>query len=343
MLLIDGSMGEGGGQILRTSLALSLCCDRPFRIRNIRQARRRPGLRPQHLAAVRAAAAISRAEVEGDRIGSVDLWFAPGTVEPGDYQFDIGTAGSASLVLQTVLPALARVAEPSALVITGGTHNERAPTFEFMERAFLPIVRRMGIHCRLRLERAGYYPAGGGRIRAEIAPSGRFLPLSLNERGTVIDVCAHARIAHLPRHVAERELGVVRRELGIPEERAIVLEDADSAGPGNIVNLIVTSTHVTEVFSGFGRRGMPAERVAAGAAARARQYLESGVPVGRHLADQLLLPMVLAGGSSFTTLAPSSHTRTNAALLAQFTGSSFRFERVDAGTWRVTLDPRPGA
>lgn len=337
MLVIDGSMGEGGGQILRTSLALSLCFGQPLQIHSIRQARSPPGLRPQHLAAVRAATEISGAEVSGNKIGSQDLRFVPDTVEAGEYHFDIGTAGSASLVLQTVLPALSQVGTASRLVIEGGTHNERAPTFEFMNLALLPILRRMGIQCRLSLERAGYYPAGGGAIRAEIAPTSGLAPLCLNERGEVIEMCAIARIAHLPEDIAARELAVLQRELEIPDDRTKIHTDANAAGPGNVVNLIVASTHVTEVFSGFGKRGVPAERVAADVAARSRRYLATGVPVGPHLADQLLLPMVLAGGNSFTTVAPSRHTQTNAALLEQFTNCRFEFEQVDSESWRVAL------
>lgn len=337
ILVVDGSMGEGGGQILRTTLALSLCFGRAIRIHSIRQRRHSPGLRPQHLAAANAAAEISGAEVSGNVIGSRELRFVPDTVKPGNYHFDIGTAGSASLVLQTVLPALSQAETVSHVVIEGGTHNERAPTFEFMELALAPILRRMGIQCRLSLQRAGYYPAGGGAITAEITPSDSLAPLCLNERGELVDLCAIARIARLPEHIASRELAVLRRELGIPKDRAKIQVDTDTAGPGNVVNLIVTSSHVTEVFSGFGRRGVPAERVADEVAAKSRRYLAANVPVGPYLADQLLLPMVLAGGKSFTTLAPSLHTRTNAALLEQFAGCRFQFTSIDSDHWRVDL------
>lgn len=339
MLLIDGSMGEGGGQILRTTLALSVCFGQAVHMHSIRHARQRPGLRPQHLAAVRAAAEISGAEVRGDVIGSRELSFAPGPAEPGDYHFDIGTAGSANLVLQTVLPALGLAAAASRVVITGGTHNERAPTFEFMDLALLPILRAIGMHCTLSLVRAGYYPAGGGAITAEIGPSNTLTPLCLNERGEITAVRAIARIARLPEHIASRELAVLQRELSIPNLRTMIQTDIDTAGPGNVVNLIVTSAHVTEVFSGFGRRGLPAERVATDVAAQAQRYLAADVPVGPHLADQLLLPMVLAGGSSFTTMEPSGHTRTNAALLEQFAKYRFAFDRLGSNRWRISLRP----
>jgi RNA 3'-terminal phosphate cyclase (ATP) len=206
-----------------------------------------------------------------------------------------------------------------------------------MELALLPILQGIGIRCSLSLLRAGYYPAGGGAITAEIKPSRGLTPLRMNERGELIEVRAMVRMARLPGHIASRELAVLQRELGIPDDRTMIQTDADAAGPGNVVNLIVTSAHVTEVFSGFGRRGLPAERVAADVAARARRYLAADVPVGPHLADQLLLPMVLAGGSSFTTMAPSSHTQTSAALLEQFAKGRFTFEKLDSDRWRVAF------
>ncbi len=340
MIVIDGSMGEGGGQILRTTLALSVCFGEPIQIHSIRQARQRPGLRPQHLAAVRAAAEISGADVQGDVIGSSKLVFVPGPAMPGDYRFDIGTAGSANLVLQTVLPALSQAPGDSRLMITGGTHNERAPTFEFMDLALLPILRRIGMRCDLSLLRPGYYPAGGGTITAFIRPARGLTPLQLKGRGQLIDLRAIARISRLPEHVARRELDVLRRELAIPAERAVIQTDLDAAGPGNVLHLIATSEHVTEVFCGFGRRGLPAERVAASVAARCRRYLNADAAVGPHLSDQLLLPIVLAGGGSFTTVEPSSHTRTNAALLEQFTNRRFDFQRVDIDRWLVSLRPQ---
>ncbi|HDP88421.1 MAG TPA: RNA 3'-phosphate cyclase [Thioalkalivibrio sp.] len=183
MLSIDGSMGEGGGQVLRSSLALSLCLGRPFRMTRIRAARSRPGLQRQHLAAVRAAAAIGHARVAGDELHSQTLEFAPAGVAPGDYRFDIGSAGSTALVLQTVLPPLLTADGPSRLVIQGGTHNPMAPTFEFIRDAFLPLLVRMGPRLAIALHRPGFYPVGGGELVVSVDPVPVLAPLSLHARG----------------------------------------------------------------------------------------------------------------------------------------------------------------
>ncbi len=205
MLRIDGSFGEGGGQILRTSLSLSMVTGRPFRIENIRARRERGGLLRQHLTAVRAAVEICDGQVEGASLGSTALTFKPGRVKSGDYHFAIGTAGSGTLVLQTVLPALMTADGRSRIVIEGGTHNQSAPPFHFLERAFLPLVRRMGPKVTVQLERYGFYPAGGGRFLAEIQPSGVLQPFDLAERGEIVSRGVTAIVANLPRHIALRE------------------------------------------------------------------------------------------------------------------------------------------
>jgi RNA 3'-terminal phosphate cyclase (ATP) len=191
------------------------------------------------------------------------------------------------------------------------------------------------------LERAGYYPAGGGRVGAEITPTGELKPLSLHERGALLEISACARLAQLPDHIALRELDVLARELGIVREHLYRHRDTTSTSPGNVVSVTVKSEHITENFTGFGMRGVPAERVSGRVTARVRRYLSSGVPVGEHLADQLLLPMVLAGGHAFTTLSPTRHTMTNAALLEQFTQYRFSFELLKPDVCAVRLRP-PG-
>ena len=334
---IDGSMGEGGGQVLRTSLALSLCLGRPFRIHRLRARRPRPGLRPQHLAAVRAAAAVGRAQVRGDEIGSRALSFAPGRPQAGDYAFDIGTAGSACLVLQTLLPALVRAPEPSTLEITGGTHVPMAPVWEFIEFVYLPLVAAMGPRFDARLLRPGYYPHGGGRLRCRIEPVPALCPLHLPARGPLLGLDAAVRISRLPRHVAGRERAVLRRRLGIAERDVTVIEDREAAGPGNAVWVRVRCRELTELFSAIGQRGRPAEDVAGACARAVRDYLDSGVPVGPHLADQLLLPLALAGGGSFVTGPPSRHARTNMAVIEAFTGPLFRTRELGSGRWEVTV------
>ncbi|HSN13272.1 MAG TPA: RNA 3'-terminal phosphate cyclase, partial [Anaeromyxobacteraceae bacterium] len=324
MIEIDGASGEGGGQVLRSALALSLVTGRPFRIANIRAGRRRPGLMRQHLTAVDAAAEIGRARVKGADVGARELVFEPGSVRAGDYRFSVGTAGSATLVFQTVFPALALATGRSTVTVEGGTHNPMAPPFDFLARAFLPLVGRMGPRCVATLERPGFYPAGGGRFVVAIEPAPAFGTLTLTERGEIRGRRATAVVALLARTIAERELKAVRDRLGWDPSLCRVESVDGAVGPGNVVSVEVESEHVTELFTGVGERGVSAERVGAGVADEAREYLAAGVPVGRHLADQLLLPMALGGGGRFRTVKPSSHTHTHVELLRSFLGSEIR-------------------
>jgi len=341
MIPIDGSQGEGGGQVLRTALGLSLVTGKGFRIERIRARRPKPGLRRQHLTAVLAAAEVGQAEIEGAELDSRELVFVPGQVRPGEFRFDVGTAGSTTLVLQTVLPALMIAEGPSQVHLKGGTHNIHAPPVDFLQKSFLPILARMGSDVQLTLERAGFYPAGGGSVLADIRPAARLRPIELVERGRTLRRTASAVVARLPMHIAEREVDVVRRRMSWPAE-SVSTRAVDSAGPGNVVTVEIESEHVTEVVTGFGQRGVPAEKVAAGAVREARRYLKAGVPVGEHLADQLLIPMSLAGGGAFRTLEPSSHTTTNIETLGRFLDVSIRTERVDRDVWQVTVGDAPG-
>jgi len=228
MLTIDGSFGEGGGQILRSSLALSMMTGRPFRIEKIRSRRSKPGLMRQHLTAVRAAVEVCSAEASGAEIGSACVEFTPGPVCGGTYSFGIGTAGSTTLVLQTVLLPLTLASEPSRITLDGGTHNPFAPPFDFLEKAYLPLVQRMGPKVRIHLERPGFYPAGGGRIVVDIEPTSQLEPIELTERGPLVARRACAHLANLPHHVAQRELRVVGRKLNWPAECLETREIADS-------------------------------------------------------------------------------------------------------------------
>jgi RNA 3'-terminal phosphate cyclase (ATP) len=319
VLTLDGAQDEGGGQILRTALALSLVTGTPFRIDNIRAGRSKPGLLRQHLTAVTVAVAVGGADVEGAALGSPALTFRPGAVKAGDYHFAVGTAGSTGLVAQTVLPALLTAAAPSTLTLEGGTHNPAAPPFDFLARAFLPLVARMGPRVEAGLDRPGFYPAGGGRCVFRVTPAPRLAPLALLERGVLRRRRARALVARLPRRIAERELAVVRARLGWSEaevEAAVV--DDGTRGPGNVLLLEVESEHVTEVFSAFGEQGVRAETVAERAVRETRRYLAAGAPVGPHLADQLLLPLALAGAGAIRTIALTSHARTNLAVIRAF-------------------------
>ena len=338
MITIDGSFGEGGGQILRSSLALSLVTGKPFRIERIRAGRKNPGLQRQHLTAVRAAAEVSRAELEGDRPGSTTLVFQPGAVRPGDYHFSIGTAGSTTLVVQTVLPALMLAPAPSRLVLEGGTHNMNAPPFDFLQQAFLPLLGRIGLNVAAQLARYGFYPVGGGRFSVDIQPPGPRNRLELVERGAIVRRAVRGLVSRLPLHIPRREVQTVLAELDWPEQCGSVAE-VDAPGPGNVVLIEIQSEQVAEVFVGFGQRGVPAETVARGAAQQAARYLASGVPIGEHLADQLLLPLALAAGGVFRTLAPSNHTQTNLETLKHFVGIEAAVEQVEQEAWQVRIEP----
>lgn len=314
MIRIDGAFGEGGGQILRTSLALSLVTGEPVRIERIRARRKRPGLLRQHLTALEAAAAVGRAEVTGAVLGSKTVEMHPGSVTPGAYRFDVGTAGSASLVLQTVLPPLITANGPSEVVVAGGTHNPKAPPFEFLARTFLPLLARMGPSVEAELIRPGFYPAGGGEIRLRITPAelGGLELTSVSKRR----LTAQALVAHLPRKIGARELEVLSSRLDLAE--AEVIEDRRSPGPGNAVLVAAEAEELTEVVTGFGQKGVPGWKVAGRVADEVERYLAAGVPAGEHLADQLLIPLSLGAGGVFRTQKPSLHTETNIAVIERF-------------------------
>jgi RNA 3'-terminal phosphate cyclase (ATP) len=318
MIRIDGSFGEGGGQILRTSLSLSLATGKPFRIENIRAGRERPGLLRQHLTAVLAAAEVGGAEVEGSTLGSTAVTFSPGKVRAGDYRFAVGTAGSGTLVLQTVLPALLTADAPSHIAIEGGTHNFAAPPFDFLDRTFLPLIERMGPKVRLQFERYGFYPAGGGRFCAEIEPVRSLSPLHIGERGEIVSRRIIAVVANLPGHIALREIETAASMLNWNRDCGKIDQTRNSPGPGNVVMVEIGSTEVTEIFSAFGQIGVSAEKVASLAAKGAREYLVSRAAAGEHLTDQLLLPLALAGAGSFTAEKINMHARTNMAVIKEF-------------------------
>ncbi|MBK7900141.1 MAG: RNA 3'-terminal phosphate cyclase [Azonexus sp.] len=332
---LDGSQGEGGGQILRTALSLSMITGIPFAIERIRAGRGKSGLLRQHLTAVQAAAAVCGARVDGAAPGSLRLRFQPGPVRAGDYRFAIGSAGSCTLVLQTVLPALWFAEGPSTLWVSGGTHNPAAPPADFLIRSWQPLLRTMGVSLDIELLRHGFYPAGGGELMARTGPVKAWQPLRLDARGALRRTSAIGVVAGVPAEVAKREMQRAASMLGPLDEELRVLPHGE--GPGNVLMLVLEYPGVTEVFSAFGARGVPAETVADRAAREARRYRESGAAVGEHLADQLLLPLALAGGAaSFTTSALSSHSRTNCAVIAKFLPARFGFEEAE-GRVRVFL------
>lgn len=338
---IDGSAGEGGGQILRTALALSLVTGEAFRIRNIRAGRRKPGLLRQHLTAVRAAIDVGQAAADGAELGSTELVFRPTRIKPGAHRFAVGTAGSATLVLQTVLPALLTASEPSTLVLEGGTHNPFAPPFDFLDRTFLPLINQMGPRVSARLERPGFYPAGGGRFTVTVEPTAKLSPFDLLERGEIVHRQARALVAALPVAVGERELDVLQGRLSWPRE-CLAVDNLDPRyGPGNAVLVELGSREITEVFTGYGERGLQAEAVGEAVASEVKAYLAAGVPVGVHLADQLLLPLALAGGGAFRTMPLSRHSLTNLEVLRDWLGCAIHLEKADNRTVKVAFG-QPG-
>ncbi len=337
LIVIDGSQGEGGGQVLRTALSLSLVTGQPFRIEKIRAKRAKPGLMRQHLTAVRAAQAISRANLKGAEVGSTALTFEPGAVRGGDYEFAVGTAGSATLVAQTVLPALLLNGPPSKIVLEGGTHNPHAPPFEFLDRAYLPILRQMGAKVSASLKRRGFFPAGGGQFELTVTPGEQLSPLELLGRGARRFARAEAVVANLPAGIAERELKVVARRLNWPEDALVVQRETDNLGPGNVLLMTVGFDHVCEVFSGFGEVGKTAEAVAERTIGAVRKHLKSEAAVGEYLADQLLLPMALAPSSHFTTSHLTSHATTNISVIRKFLPVDIDIEAVGNKLWRISV------
>ncbi|WP_084584325.1 RNA 3'-terminal phosphate cyclase [Sphingomonas azotifigens] len=325
MIIIDGSEGEGGGQVVRNACALSLVTRQPFRITNARGKREKPGLMRQHVTAIEAACAIGGATCEGVAVGAGDFSFTPGKVVPGEYRFAVGTAGSTGLVLQTLLMPLLLADAPSRLVLEGGTHNMLAPPFEFVAKAFAPVLRRMGAQIELRLVRHGFYPRGGGRIEVDIVP-GKLTPIDCIDRGALRSLSATALFAGLPFAIAERELATARQFLPQwPEDAFAARQLPEEQGPGNVLLLEAAFDHATEIVSGFGRLGVSAESLAKTAAHRMAGFLACDAFAGPYLADQLLLPFALAGGGSFTTVKPSRHALTACDVIERFTGQRWRF------------------
>jgi RNA 3'-terminal phosphate cyclase (ATP) len=324
-LEIDGSRGEGGGQILRTSLALAMITQRPLRMRKIRAGRPKPGLRRQHLACVEAAARLCAAHVRGAELGSQQLEFEPNPIVTPVMEVDIGSAGSTTLVVQTILvPAIAARHELRA-TIKGGTHNPLCPSFDFLDRVFLPHLRAMGAAVGMTLDRHGFAPNGGGKLTVEVG-LGTLQPIEIVRVEPVSARRAVVLTALLPTHVADREIKVVRDRLGFAPEECERVEVA-RGGPANVLTLEVDRGTSRELVTGHGEKGLRAELVAERACDELAAYLAANVPVGHHLADQLLLPMAVAGGGRFRAAAPLSlHATTNIETIGRFLDVPIRVE-----------------
>lgn len=326
MIELDGSIGEGGGQILRSALTLSMITGRSFRITNIRAKRPKPGLMRQHLVAVQAAAQICGADIGDTAVGSQRLEFVPDKIKGGEYKLAIGTAGSCTLVLQTLLPALLYADQASVVQVCGGTHNPMAPPAQFLQRAYGRVLSDMGATVDIQLKRFGFYPAGGGEVVAKVEPCTQLKPLELTERGERISAYAESFVAGIPTHVAKRELECVGRSMGWEESQLLVRGLPQDQGPGNALLITLEQQHVTEMFCAFGEKAVTAEAVAKKAIQAVRDYVRSGAAVGEHLADQIMLPLALAGGGRFTLSRISKHAQTNAEVIAKFLSVGISFE-----------------
>ena len=324
MIEIDGSQGEGGGQILRSALALSICTGQPFALNKIRAGRARPGLMRQHLTCVNAATEISGAQVQGAELNSHSLQFAPGAVRAGSYAFNVASAGSCTLVLQTVWPALMLAEGDSRVQLKGGTHNPMAPPFHFLDRSYAPLLRRLGAPVQLSLQRHGFYPAGGGEFEAVIGGARQTLqPIDLNERGDLVEQYAECLAPALPSSIARRELSKLGSMMGWQPEQLRNAGLRQNEGPGNALLGTLEHEHVTEVFTQFGEKGVTAEAVATQLACELRNYKASPGALGPHLADQWVLPLALAvhlrqQAASYTCTGLTPHALSNFEVIQRF-------------------------
>lgn len=348
---IDGSEGEGGGQMVRTSLSLAAVTGIPVRITNIRGRRKKPGLLRQHLAGVRAIAQVSDAVVEGAELGSQTLTLTPNRLRGGQFELEVGSAGSAILVAQTILPALLFAPEASTVAIGGGTHASWAPPFDYFERCYLPLLSRMNASVSVSIESHGFYPAGGGRIVMHVEPTSGLRGISLLNREGDLKSQVQALVARIPATIGDRECDVIARKTGWSHDSFETREVERSGGPGNVVMIQCGFDNVTEIFIGFGKVGVKAEHVARTVLREARAYLSLDVPVGQYLADQLLLPMGLAAAkgspSEFRTGPLSQHSLTHINVLRRFLDIQIRVTQNDDGSVTVGMfesrEPRVSA
>jgi len=343
VIVLDGSQGEGGGQILRTSVSLAAALGRSVRVTGIRARRQRPGLRPQHLTALRATAAICRADLTGADIGSMDITFRPGAIRSGSYRFDIGTAGSAVLVLQTVLPALLLAEGDSDVTVTGGTHNPLAPCFEYFRDVFGVLASASNLQMYVEMVRPGFYPGGGGEIRMQVRGVGsvdNVEPIVLTDRGELRRIEGlSAASESLPAHIIERQASRASRLLAearhpVSFERAAWETDS----PGTVVFLRAVFAKAIAGSFALGARGKPAERVADEAVEELLAFIDSPGAVDRHAGDQLLTILALCPHESrYVTQRLTSHLRTNADVVTQVTGRGIDVEPGEAESARVTV------
>jgi RNA 3'-terminal phosphate cyclase (ATP) len=331
MLELDGSFGEGGGQILRTSLALSLLTGRAFHLRNVRAKRSKPGLQPQHLMSVRASATIGQAHLRGASLGSTDLVFEPGDVRAGTYRFDVGTAGSTALVLHTLyLPLVLRGQTPSELTLIGGTHVSTSPCYHFLDTTWRRYLERCGLRVSLRMSRPGFYPRGGGEVQAFIQPCAQLTGwrAGSRQRPEEVEASGFSAVAGLDASIARRQARRALFRLQKYGLKAQMREETWEGGPGTVVAVELDTAPVPTLFFGLGARGKPAERVADEAVDQVIAYLDAGdALVDSHSADQIVLPLALAEGpSEYRVAEVTTHLTTNVGVIQHFLERDIRCE-----------------
>lgn len=343
MRLIDGSYGEGGGQLLRTAVALAAITGDAVRITGIRSKRANPGLAAQHLTAVKAVAELCSGQVEGLQVRSTEIVFRPGPIQGGAFRFDVGTAGSIPLVLQAVLPAAVASGKLFQLHLTGGTDVRAAPPLDYLRLVLLPILGRMGIDARVEPLRRGYYPRGGGAVEATIHASLPLKPLLLESPGTLGEIRGIAHISNLPGHIAERMAHAAEQALGQYPNVAIeqvVLAREEAIGMGGAIVLAAHTADTILGASATAERGIPAEQLGEEAGRTLVEEIEAGATLDIHAADQMLIYLALCRGSSaFLARTLSSHACTTIWLLEQFLPVRFLVAPVD-GLVRVATIPR---
>ena len=347
LLEIDGAMGEGGGQVLRSTLTLSILTGRPIFIRNIRMNRSKHGLLAQHLKSVDAAAAVSKAQVEGAALGSTSLTFRPSTIHSGRYKFDINTAGATSLVFQTIFLPLSRASAASSVIITGGTHVRWSPCYHYLALHWLPYIQRMGFDVDIELNTAGFYPQGGGRIDTVIRPVTNITPLTLVGRGRLIRIRGISAVANLNREIAERQkrqalerLASISGKLGQPEVQ-IKINEIPSSTKGTVLLLLAEFENGSACYYGLGELGKPAERVADEAVEALLAFLETDASIDQYLADQLLLPLSLADGPSLLhTSLVTQHLMTNADIMRLFLPVNISIDGDRGKPGIIRIDPQ---
>jgi RNA 3'-phosphate cyclase len=342
LIELDGTLGEGGGQILRSSLALSLVTGRAFHLRNVRARRSKPGLQPQHLMSVRSAAAIGQAQLRGASLGSSDLVFEPGEVVPGKYDFPIGTAGATGLVLHALyLPLALKTSSPSELTITGGTHVTTSPCFDFLDTTWRPFLAQLGLRISLKLHRPGFYPRGGGVLTAHVQPCSRLHGFHLADPKPVTTASGISVVAGLPEDIARRQARRATFRLKQAGLKADIREETWDGGPGTVLTVVLPTAPVPTLFFGLGARGKPAERVADEAADQALAYVRGGpAGVDAHSADQIVLPLALAEGpSDFPVAEVTSHLLTNIEVIRRFVERDIQCEGEEGRPGRVRIGP----